>query len=51
MNYPDDWLQFSEEYCDDVHWFVLQVWPNFFVWPDRIVAEFENMLLMGGEMG
>ena len=50
MNYPDDWQQFSEEYEYEV---VLQTW-NYrelgeLAWELR--ADYENMLLMGGEMG
>ena len=49
MNYPDDWQQFSDEYEDEVIW---HTWDIREYWDpiDQIRTDFENMLLMGGEI-
>jgi len=50
MNYADTWGQYSEEYQDEVLW---HCWCIYGAWGPmgQARADFENMLLMGGEMG
>ena len=49
MNYPDDWKQFSEEYEDEVIWHTTYA-PSSLELIGQIRTDFENMLLMGGEI-
>jgi len=50
MNYPDDWQQFLAEFQHDVIW---DCWNEYGAWGPvgQANADFQNMLLMGGEMG
>ena len=49
MNYVDDWQQFSGRFCIEVLWSCLDAYEAWGL-TGQAHADFENMLLMGGEI-